>query len=463
MSPPVHLWPFHKDASDVIGGAAGTLMNGAVVSTGALALDGIDDYARTGPTHATLDQKTLVTWAALDNLSQRSGSTLTVQDPTGTDVFDAIVFGEQLASQWMNGSDFLMRTVPGDNGGPLETQTDPTDVMMAISYDAVGGIVLRRDGVEYARHSAGTPVSFPAGVADFVLGLRHEDAAGAGGTATGMDPYLAGSIEEARVYPTALSAAQVAALHAQGPLPLDPAVIGAVSLWYDAADVSTLDLGSGQSVLEWRDKGPFANHLSSPSAAERPVKLAGSPGMLEFDGVDDHLCGTGLVDLQSAGFSIFVVARNDVRKSYQGIFSLRASLVDNADLEVYWQAGTSGAGSGNLVYASNRRLGPAGFFLNVNSPPAFGNDYVASILVTSDTAPGQLRINGGALANSNTNPGDYFPNAALPPCVGYGVGTSLPGNTLDGRFGELLVFSSVLSAADRTTVEQYLIDKWGID
>lgn len=456
-----HRWTFNARTNDSISNSHGTLLGGASISAGKLVLDGENDYLRTTPILRSIGEKTLVSWVGLDNLTQRSGGVLTLQDPTGTDVFDSIVFGEQLPAQWMNGSDFLARTPSGDNGGPLETQTSPTQVMMAIAYEADGDIVIYRDGAEYSTIAASGPVTYPAGIADVVIGLRHEDASAQTGTAGGLDAYLAGTIDEAQIYAAALSAAQLTALAAQGPTPFDPSEVAPLALWYDAADASTLDLDGGQAVLEWRDKGPDANHLTAV-AGQRPVKLAGATGMLEFDGVDDHLCGTGGVDLQSSGFSIFVVARNDVRKNYQGIFSLRTSQVLNADLEVYWQGGTSNSGSGNLVYASNRRLQPAGFFLNVNSPPAFGNDYVASIHVPSESTPGQLRINGGALGNSNTSGGNYFPDALLPPCVGYGVGTSLPGNTLDGRIGELIVFSSVVSGAARDSVEQYLIEKWGI-
>jgi hypothetical protein len=44
----VHHYPFTVDAADVVGGADGTLMDGAVVSGGVLTLDGTNDFVQIG-------------------------------------------------------------------------------------------------------------------------------------------------------------------------------------------------------------------------------------------------------------------------------------------------------------------------------------------------------------------------------------------------------------------------------
>jgi hypothetical protein len=53
----VHHYPFTVDASDVIGGAHGALIDGAEGFGGVLTLDGTDDYVQIGrhtvPTSAT--------------------------------------------------------------------------------------------------------------------------------------------------------------------------------------------------------------------------------------------------------------------------------------------------------------------------------------------------------------------------------------------------------------------------
>ena len=44
----IHHYPFDKDARDVVGGADGVLMNGAMVADGVLVVDGIDDFVQIG-------------------------------------------------------------------------------------------------------------------------------------------------------------------------------------------------------------------------------------------------------------------------------------------------------------------------------------------------------------------------------------------------------------------------------
>ena len=55
-----------------------------------------------------IGDKTLVAWATADNLAQRGGSILTLDDQGQS--FDAIVFGEITPGKWMAGSNFYKRT-----------------------------------------------------------------------------------------------------------------------------------------------------------------------------------------------------------------------------------------------------------------------------------------------------------------------------------------------------------------
>ena len=117
----LHLWSFNDGtARDSIGPADGTLFNGASIVDGRLQLDGVDDYMRTAATSTNISARTLVVWMSLDNLSQQGGSALTIENPSGDDVFDGIIYGERIPNQWINGSSFWQRTA-ADNGGASET------------------------------------------------------------------------------------------------------------------------------------------------------------------------------------------------------------------------------------------------------------------------------------------------------------------------------------------------------
>ena len=214
---PLSAWTFNEDASDVVGTSDGNLFNGARIEDGGLVLDGVNDYLRTLPVGADLNQKTLVAWVSADNLTQRSGGVLSVEDATGADRFDAIVFGERTARQWMNGSEFFNRTPFVNNFSALETQVAPREVMIAVQYYASTGLIrIFRDGVQISSMIV-AEADFAAGDADVLMGLRHLDRATEVGTAAGTDAFFAGGVNEARLYDVALSADQIAALAAIGP------------------------------------------------------------------------------------------------------------------------------------------------------------------------------------------------------------------------------------------------------
>jgi hypothetical protein len=221
---PLHRWSFNDGtASDSIGTAHGTLNNGASIAGGQLQLDGINDYVRTSAINSNIGPKTLVAWTTLANLSQQSGGVLTLENPTGADTFDSIVYGERTAGQWMNGSNGFSRTPLVNNGGPIETSLEET--MIAISYHNSGQLDIYRDGDLYATYMTGSPVNYPGGIADVLLGLRHEDIAGGAGTALGNDQFFAGFINEARIYGTDLTQDQIRQLFALGPNAIQPQAV----------------------------------------------------------------------------------------------------------------------------------------------------------------------------------------------------------------------------------------------
>jgi hypothetical protein len=158
----------------------------------------------------------MIAWVSLDNLFQQAGSALSLQNPTGADVFDGIVFGERTVEQWMNGSNNFQRT-PVDNFGDPETVAEPGEVMIAIVHDDAGTITIYRDGAFYADATQGALQTYPGAVSNVLIGLRHQDAAGVIGTVSGADPYLAGFVNEARLYSGALTADDILDIFFEGP------------------------------------------------------------------------------------------------------------------------------------------------------------------------------------------------------------------------------------------------------
>src|SRR5207247_8878202 len=119
--------------------------------------------------------------------------------------FDAIVYGEREARKWTAGSSFFRRT---RELKALEESANPLELIhIAIVYRGDSSIALYRNGLPYS--DPYTPTGERAGLQTYaandarvLLGLRHT---GAG------NGYLAGDIDEARLYDRRLSAGEVAA------------------------------------------------------------------------------------------------------------------------------------------------------------------------------------------------------------------------------------------------------------
>ena len=216
----VHRWSFNDGtARDSVGTAHGTLYGAATIADGQLVLNGKDAATRMQTSafgQALGADKTLVAWFTLNEPTDggAAGGPLSVENQNGQwTVFDAIAYGERTGRQWMNGSDMWYRT-PENNGGTLETAESTNEIMVAMVFDASSGNQVRiyRNGALYAQHVPAFLVSFDANaVALFGPRVSWED-----GEAWG---YLNGKVNEARVYNTALSAAQIAGLQAEGPNP----------------------------------------------------------------------------------------------------------------------------------------------------------------------------------------------------------------------------------------------------
>ena len=206
--PPISRWSFNGDARDSVGTLNGELQGGAEVRNGRLVLNGKDACLRSAPLSHGLREKTLEAWVSLATLEQRGGGVITVEDTKGS-TFDSIVFAEKEALHWVAGSNNFRRSQ--NAGGPPETAQPGELVHLAAVYRADGTIALFRNGALYGqswKSPTESPVEFAAGSAHVLLGKRHTP----GGKA-----FLAGEIEEARLYDRALTSDELLASFRSGP------------------------------------------------------------------------------------------------------------------------------------------------------------------------------------------------------------------------------------------------------
>lgn len=171
-------------------------------------LDGLTALAVilvTFPIHAATEtvitDKTLIAWATPANLTQRGGSVLTIEKSRG--VFDAIVFGELATARWMAGSNGFARTKKKQGDFPAETADAKTLVQIAIVYKG-RKITIYRNGKMYADYTARGSERFDSD-SFVVMGLRHLDA-------SKNNRFFIGTIDDARIYSSALDEKTIASL-----------------------------------------------------------------------------------------------------------------------------------------------------------------------------------------------------------------------------------------------------------
>ncbi len=153
-----------------------------------------------GADRGRIKDKTLVVWTAPANLTQRGGSTLTIDDMKGH--FDGIIFGELAAGKWMAGSDHFRRSEKDQEEYRKETAGKNTFVQIAIVYEGTDVTVYRK-GKVYASYKIEERRKFgPESI--IMFGQRHAAEPDSG--------YYQGKIDDARIYDKALTAKQIGKL-----------------------------------------------------------------------------------------------------------------------------------------------------------------------------------------------------------------------------------------------------------
>jgi len=200
---PLLSWDFSAGVDALEGGVPGTTRDGAGLKEGALLVGG-GGHVTTAPLPREIRARTLAALVQLDALGQQGGGVISIQSADGV-VFDAIVFGEQAAGEWLAGSNGFQRT--RSFGGPRETEAVMRPVHVAICWDEDGTVRGYRDGQPYGQPYRVEPaVVYPAGSSLLSFGLRHLPAGG--------NRLLSGRILRATLHDRALSETEVADLAA---------------------------------------------------------------------------------------------------------------------------------------------------------------------------------------------------------------------------------------------------------
>jgi hypothetical protein len=227
----------------------------------------------------------------------------------------------------------------------------------------------------------------------------------------------------------------------------DPRRISGLVAWWDAQVASSYDIETG--VSEWRDLSGNGNTVTQAVTNDQPtISDINGKTAFQFDGSNDQLAAASpiLTVTQAGQFSTFVVHR---------------LATGGANLGYFWSNGTANVGFGFLCNQNNAAMfyGTAGTSPALNSSTR-ANDLPEIIGFTHTNQVGQFSINGAldsAITTSSTT-GTATSNFLI---------GNRPGNTAStafypGRLGAVLIYNRALSLAERSRVERWLGQRWGI-
>jgi hypothetical protein len=295
----------------------------------------------------------------------------------------------------------------------------------------------------------------PSTFSPFINGSAETTLAGTTLAATGIyvggpTNYFNGSVSEILIYSATLTQTQRQSvegylawkwgLQVQVPAPVQsPRSISGCALWLDAADTSTLTL-STNNVTQWSDKSGNGNNATQATTSNQPTTGGSQNGL-------NTLLFTGKMmtypTISLSAQTVFCVYLNTTFTPY-------GWPVHIGPFAFFYAAPSSNVGIGRSGYTDEVLANWSTNGLTTSKYTVYGGTVSVSGSTTS-----VLYFNGNQVAsNTVTSSGGL---------VNYTIGTLQSGaNTVTGYIAEVIVFNSVLGTAQRQSVENYLMGKWGI-
>jgi hypothetical protein len=259
--------------------------------------------------------------------------------------------------------------------------------------------------------------------------------------------------------------------------------------WFDADDAGTFTL-SGTEVSEWRDKSGNGYAVSQSTANNRPARTGtiGGRACIDFDGTNDCLFS------DATGVSTFFSGDQSLTWFCVGQMHTAAEIAINP-LGTWLSLGSSLSGTPFLYMRSNANDGTfqlavrndansqsGGISTGARGPAGDGSSPDTNIdtFIVSATVPSQsntvLRahtnmIAEGAGIGRGLVAGSILTAAAARPAEALtsnrftigALGRNVFSDFFPGRIGEIIMYSRVLSAAERGRVVNYLGKKYNLE
>lgn len=246
-----------------------------------------------------------------------------------------------------------------------------------------------------------------------------------------------------------------------------------VFLWFDATSelsfieneiLDTIAYPSNDGISIWYDLNPnpeTRKNATAPTSSNQPHYYSDCINhlpCLRFDGTNDYFT-LSAEKLANNDYSIFVVEQK--RKSgLNPIIGRASSPSANSSIEIGYDANDK-------------------FFLAQGGQLSNAYDYTPSPAISSNFAPHLHSIVNSSATSGSSNASHYYDGSttassanltggglsSLSSCTDTKIGVNNNGSGTtyyQGDIGEIIIFNKPLSAQERRSVEEYLLNKWHI-
>ena len=247
-------------------------------------------------------------------------------------------------------------------------------------------------------------------------------------------------------------AAQAQLIPFFSPSGFNPTQLSGLQAWLDASDTSTIT-ESGGAVSQWDDKSTAGRDFTQGTGSRQPTtgsSTINSLNALAFDGADLLLRNEAwLYDL--SGKTIFVVSKG-ASQLQKRIFAEDSG--SSGDPRVLYLV--TGDTDGTLARAVYRDDG-GNYRLQTNGTQTAFDNTAHVVTITDDNSTYISYVDGVEDINQG-----YSHTTTTQDKTGVGADPHTAADGFTGDVAEIIVYSRVLSASERTAVENYLTNKWGI-
>jgi hypothetical protein len=250
------------------------------------------------------------------------------------------------------------------------------------------------------------------------------------------------------------------------PVITDPEEVTGVVGWFDASDNTKVLNGSlvaaadNEAVRVLDDKSTLGTIAYFEAAGEgnRPLRRAAQINgldVLEFDGTDDVMIAAAGNNFdtysdQTEAKTVFIVSQP----------TTSAAITDGSVLDLYDTATT---GSRGLVTTEIAYRTVARTWVSDGTAATTCSTSAPSVITLSQSGAGNIEdvismwLDGNSVARDSGGDGALVATSAA-----HRLGSLTTTYYFDGYVCEIVMYDNELSSTDRQSVENYLIDKWGI-